>query len=274
MLWPRAAIVAEVAWGNPAKNWPAFSKRLTAAMARWRELGLAYDPVPLAPEASFSRSGNRLAVSLRQPAAIGTLRYALDGAGLTLASPAYTQPLELKEGTRLEAQAFIGTAPLGSPRQWRVGPALLRTRSASEMELCSNAIPLRLEDDGPTDGVRKVHWADIMHPCWIWRGAPLDGVHRLVAEVGRLPFNFSVGDDIKKIRFDPPATAAGELHVRRDSCAGPIVASIPLEAATATSGVADVAGPIAEQTGTHDLCMTFAQNGPDPFWVLDRLTLQ
>jgi hexosaminidase len=274
MLWPRAAIVAEVAWGSPAKDWPAFSKRLAAAMARWRELGLAYDAVPLAPEASFRRSGNRLAVSLRQPAATGTLRYALDGARLTPTSPAYTQPLELKEGTRLEAQAFIGTAPLGSPRQWRVGPALLRTRSASEMELCSNAIPLRLEDDGPTDGVRKVHWADIMHPCWIWRGAPLEGVHRLVAEIGRLPFNFSVGDDIKNIRFDPPATAAGELHVRRDSCAGPIVASIPLEAATATSGVADVAGPIAEQTGTHDLCMTFAQNGPDPFWVLDRLTLQ
>jgi len=119
-----------------------------------------------------------------------------------------------------------------------------------------------------------VHWADIMHPCWIWRGAPLDGVHRLTAEVGRLPFNFSIGEDIKKITFDPPATTAGELHVRRDGCDGPIIATVALEPATKTSGVAQVEGSIDPQWGTHDLCMTFAQGGPDPFWVLDRLTLQ
>jgi hexosaminidase len=35
-----------------------------------------------------------------------------------------------------------------------------------------------------------------------------------------------------------------------------------------------VGGPIAAQGGAHDLCMTFTQRGPDPFWVLDRLTLQ
>jgi hexosaminidase len=274
MLWPRAAIVAELAWSNPAKDWPAFAKRLAGAMARWRKLGLGYDAVPLELEAAFASSAHAVAVSLRQPAAIGTLRYALNGAPLSSASPAYTQPLVLGQGTRLAAQAFLGGAALGTPKEWRITPALLRTRSASEMELCSNAIPLRLEDDGPTDGVRKVHWADIMRPCWIWRGVQLDGMYRLVAQVGRLPFNFSIGDDIKKIKFDPPATAVGELHVRRDSCNGPIIASIRLDAATTTSGVAEVTGPLTAQSGAHDLCMTFAQKGPDPFWVLDRLTLQ
>jgi len=38
--------------------------------------------------------------------------------------------------------------------------------------------------------------------------------------------------------------------------------------------VAEVTGSIAAQSGSHDLCMIFTQNGPDPFWVLDRLTLQ
>jgi hexosaminidase len=38
--------------------------------------------------------------------------------------------------------------------------------------------------------------------------------------------------------------------------------------------VADVAGAISVQSDDHDLCMTFTQRGPDPFWVLDRLTLQ
>jgi hexosaminidase len=274
MIWPRAAIIAELAWSDPAKDWPAFSKRLAAATNRWRMLGLDYNAVPLEAEASFSRSGNGVAVSLRQPADSGTLRYALDGAPLTAASPAYTGPLVLASGTRIAAQAFLGSAPLAKAKEWQIAPELLRTRSASEMELCSNAIPLRLEDDGPTAGVRKVHWADIMHPCWIWRGAPLDGARRVVAQVGRLPFNFSIGEDIKKISFDRPATAAGELHVRRDGCDGPIIATVPLESATKTAGVAEVTAELAASPGAHDLCMTFAQQGPDPFWVLDRLTLQ
>jgi hexosaminidase len=142
------------------------------------------------------------------------------------------------------------------------------------MELCTNAIQLRLEDDGPTAGKRLVHWVDIMHPCWIWRGAPLDGARRIVARVGRLPFNFAIGDDVNKITFRPPSTAAGELEIRRDSCDGPLVATVPLEPATHTSGDAEVSGAIGAETGAHDLCMTFTQRGPDPFWVLDRLTLQ
>jgi hexosaminidase len=152
--------------------------------------------------------------------------------------------------------------------------ALPRTRSASEMELCGNAIALRLEDDGPTNGKRIVHWADIMHPCWIWRGAPLSGMTRVVARVGQLPFNFSIGEDIKKVTFRPPATPAGELEVRRDGCDGPPVATVPLGPATSTSGVAEVSGPIRAQEGAHDLCMTFTQKGVDPYWVLDRLTLE
>ena len=204
MLWPRAAIVAEIGWSNAQKDWPAFSQRLNSEMARWRKLGLRYDTVPLEPAAPLAPS----------------------------------------------------------------------SRTASQMELCGNAIPLRLEDDGPTHGKRLIHWVDIMHPCWIWRAAPLDGVRRLTAQVGRLPFNFSIGEDIRKITFDPPATAAGELHVRRDGCDGPIIATVPLASATRTSGAAEVAGTISPQSGTHDLCMTFAQSGPDPFWVLDRLTLQ
>jgi hexosaminidase len=204
MIWPRAAIVAEIGWSNPAKDWPAFSRRLDEELARWRKLGLRYDKVPLQPPT----------------------------------------------------------------------PLLPRTRTASQMELCSNAIPLRLEDDGPTNGKRLVHWVDIMHPCWIWRAAQLDGVHRLVAQVGRLPFNFAVGDDIKTIKFRPPATPAGELEVRRDGCDGALIAAIPLAPATATTGVAEVGRALSAQSGAHDLCMTFTQTGPDPFWVLDRLTLQ
>src|SRR5690242_493428 len=148
---------------------------------------------------------------------------------------------------RLAAQAFAGNQRLGSTRRWLISDALPRTRTTSEMELCGNAIPLRLEDDGPTNGKRLVHWVDVMHPCWVWRRAPLSGVRRVEAQVGRMPFNFSIGEDIKKISYRQPSTPAGELEVRRDSCDGPLVATVPLRAATATSGVATVSGSIAPQ---------------------------
>lgn len=274
MIWPRAAIVAEIAWSNPRKDWPAFSRRLLVAMARWRKLRLGYDPVPLEPEALFGRNGQTIAAGLRQQADVGTLRYSTNDRPPSPRSPAFEGRLTLQPGSILSAQAFARQTPLGTPKRWPIGPALLRTRSASEMELCSNSIALRIEDDGPTDGVRRVHWVDIMNPCWIWRGAPLEGITRVRAEVGRLPFNFAIGDDIRKIRFEAPVTPAGELHVHGDSCDGPIIAAVPLQTAATTSGVAEVTGQIAGMSGTHDLCIKFAQSGPDPFWVLDRLTLQ
>jgi hexosaminidase len=274
MLWPRAAIVAEIAWSNANKDWPDFSTRLVADMDRWQRMGLSFDVTPLKAESSFTLSNDAITAALRQPAAIGTLRYSFDGTAVSPRSPAYIRPLTVKPGTILAAQAFEGTQPLGAPRRWVISDAMPRTRSASEMELCGNAIPLRLEDDGTTNGKRVVHWTDIMHPCWIWRGAPLSGASHIVAEVGRMPFNFSIGDDIKKITFKPPATSAGELEVRRDGCEGTLIATIPLQPATLTAGVAELRGPLAAESGAHDLCMTFTQRGPDPFWVLDRLTLR
>jgi hexosaminidase len=273
MLWPRAAIVAELAWSNPKKDWPSFSTRLTADIRRSEQMGLEYDLTPLEPEAVFTGS-DEITATLRQPAAIGKLRYTTDGRAPSTQSATYSGPLKLKPGSTLSVRAFEGTQPLGMTKVWPISAALLRTRTASEMELCGNAIPLRIVDDGPTAGKRLVHWVDVMRPCWIWHGAPLSGARRIVAQVGQLPFNFSIGEDVKKITFPPPATPAGELQVRRDGCDGALVATIPLAPATKTTGVADVSGAIEPQDGAHDLCMTFTRKGIDPYWVLDRLMLQ
>src|SRR3546814_18740574 len=89
------------------------------------------------------------------------------------------------------------------------------------MELCSNAIPLRLEDDGPTEGVRRIHWVDIMKPCWIWKDAPLAGATRITAEVGQMPFNFAIGDDEKPITNETPATDRKSLGSGK-SKSGPV----------------------------------------------------
>ncbi|HVI98143.1 MAG TPA: family 20 glycosylhydrolase [Sphingomonas sp.] len=274
MLWPRAAILADMAWSRAPRDWDGLSDRLVAAFGRWRKLGFAYDATPLVPLAAFAGRDDRIDVTLSQPAGIGTVRVTTDGSAPTPASPAYTAPLTLASGTILRAQSFLGETALGDAVRWTVTPALLRTRVAEQMQLCSNNIPLRLEDDGLTDGVRRVHWVDIMKPCWIWKGAPLDGATTIRAEVGQMPFNFAIGDDVEHISHEAPATPAGELKVRLDRCDGPVIATVPLASATANSGVTTVSGALASQHGTHDLCLTFAQQGIDPYWVLDRATLE
>jgi hexosaminidase len=274
MMWPRAAVLAELGWTPPAKrDWTGFSARLPAEFARYRALGYSYDQTPLEPLASFNEAGGKVAVTLAQQAGVGSLRYTVDGSAPTAASRIYDGKLALDSGIRLRAQAFAGSVALGSGKDWSIGPALLRTRGTADMELCSASVALRLEDDGLTGSVRKVLWGDILHPCWIWKGARLDGIASLSAQVGQVPFNFSVGADYDKIKFERPRTPTGELQVH-DGCSGPLIASIPLGDAVRNSGVSAIVGSIAPMTGRHDLCMTFTQTRPDPLWMLDRLTLE
>ena len=150
------------------------------------------------------------------------------------------------------------------------GPA----RSSRELQLCSENIALALEDDAPLRGARAQFLVDIMNPCWIFRGAHLDGVRAIEARVGQVPFNFQVGDDARKIRFPRPRTPDGELEVRADTCQGELLARIALEPAARSEALTTLpAHPIAPHSGTRDLCLRFAQPGLDPLWVLDSVRL-
>lgn len=145
-------------------------------------------------------------------------------------------------------------------------------RASQELKLCSQNIALNLEDDAPIRGPRARFLVDILRPCWIWPAVDLGGVTGIEASVGQLPFNFQIGDDVKKIHYRAPVTPAGELEVR-DGCDGPLLASLPLAPALASQGVTRLKAPLAA-TGSHDLCFTFTQRSLDPFWVLDRVKLE
>jgi len=271
MLWPRAAIVAELGWSPAsARNWPDFDRRLLPELNRWERLGWGYDHAPLEPQARIEGE----AVALRQPAGIGDLHYTTDGSEPTPASPVYAQPLPVGQAGHVAARAFLDGMAIGPVRRWSFDAGSLFTRAATDMRLCANKLPLRIEDDGSTDGVRRIHWVDIMRACWIWPAAKLDGARTVSAEVGSVPFNFSLGADMAGITFRKPETGAGELEIRQDSCDGPRIAAVPLAPATGSSGVTTLSAPLAVPVaGTHDLCMTFTQKSPDPLWLLDRLTL-
>ncbi len=92
-----------------------------------------------------------------------------------------------------------------------------------------------------------------------------------------MPFNYQIGPDLAKVVFDKPETKAGELLVRIDAANGPIVARVPLGKAADNSGISELAftlpPTLVGQSGPHDLYFSFAQPGPDPLWMLDRLTL-
>jgi hexosaminidase len=274
MIWPRAAILAELGWTRPGpRDWNSFAPRLAAELGRYRALHLGYDVTPLVPQADLSGTPAAPRAALRQQAGIGTIRYTTNGSAPTPSSPAYQAPIAMTG--LLTAQAFLGGTPIGPAQSWHVDAAALRTRDGAQFELCASParIPLRLEDDGPVGGKRVVHWVDIMQPCWLWRGARMDGATRIEATVGSIPFNFSIGAAINKITFRKPETPEGELEIRLDDCDGPVVARLPLAPAKGNAGVTTLTGTLAAQTGAHSLCATFTQNGPDPLQVLDKLTL-
>jgi hexosaminidase len=274
MIWPRAAILAELGWTKPGpRDWNAFAPRLAAELGRYRALHLGYDVTPLVPQADLSGTPAAPQAALRQQAGIGTIRYTTDGSAPTASSPVYQAPIAMTG--ILSAQAFLGGAPVGPAQSWRVDAAALRTRDGAQFELCANPpkIPLRLEDDGPVSGKRAILWVDLMHACWLWRDAPMDGATRIEARVGSVPYNFSIGAAINKVVFRKPETPDGELEIRLDDCDGPVVAKLPLAPARGNSGVTTIGGTLAPSAGAHNLCATFTQNGPDPRWVLDKLTL-
>jgi hexosaminidase len=147
-------------------------------------------------------------------------------------------------------------------------------RTSYELEACSKKILLSLEDDAPVQGERAVFLVDIMNPCWIYRAADLSDVGAIAASVGQVPFNFQIGDDIKKIPLRKPQTPAGELEVRIDGCEGEKIATLPLAPAVKNYAVTELPpAVIAKHAGPHDLCFMFTQAAVDPLWVLDAVQL-
>jgi hexosaminidase len=145
---------------------------------------------------------------------------------------------------------------------------------SQELRLCTENIALSLEDDAPLAGPRAAFLVDIQNPCWILAGQALDRVRAIAARVGQVPFNFQIGEDVKKIGFADPQTPAGELEVHLDSCAGEILARLPLAPATASQAVSALApARMSPRPGRHDLCLRFAQRGVDPLWVIDSIQL-
>jgi len=274
MTFPRAAAVAETGWTPEAqRSWTDFADRLPAELDRYRALGLGFDLAALQPYGLASPEADGARVTLAGGETLGEIRYSLDGKTPTAASPVYAGPILAKVPSTISAAIFRDGRPLAPAVSLRLDPRTIRTRVSQELKLCSGAIPIALEDDAPARGQRAILMVDLMNPCWTWPAAPLEGIGAIEVAVGQLPFNFQIGDDFKKIVTQPPVTPEGELVVRRDSCAGPVLATLPLAPATASQGITVLKSPLLAVEGRHDLCLSFTRKGPDPIWAVDRITL-
>lgn len=185
---------------------------------------------------------------------------------------------------RIDWQSFAARLPTQLARYQSLGIGFARApepvaerpghRTSHELASCSQNILLSLEDDAPLQGDRAVFLVDIMNPCWIYRAADLSKIGAIAASVGQVPFNFQIGDDVKKIPLRKPQTPAGELEVRADGCEGEKIATLPLAPAVKNYAVTQLASTaIGKRTGPHDLCFTFTQSTVDPLWVLDAVQL-
>lgn len=275
MAFPRALAVAELGWSPAgASDYRGFARRLVPQLDRLSLLGLDYALSAVWPsaQADFDPAANRVRVAFSNP--LGSpIRYTLDGRRPTAASPLYRAPLQLPVPTRLRALGFEDGRALSGELDRTFDAASLRRRDDNQLKLCSQNIPLALEDDAPADRERAVFRLDIMNPCWVYEDAPLDGVAAIELDVGQLPFNFQIGRDIERIHFRPPATPEGEFEVRAGGCEGTRIAVLPLAPAAANPTVTRLHAAIAPRVGRTDLCITYTARGPNPLWAVDSVQL-
>lgn len=277
MTFPRLAALAEVAWSpQESRDWPGFLARLPDQLDRYRALGIHYaeSAFEVRIAAHPGAGGEALQIRLSTQASLGTIRYTLDGTDPTPQSSVYESPIGARPPVEVRAAGFMGSRQLSATRARLFDARTLRTRTDEELTLCQQKLPLRLEDDAPFEGERAVFLVDILDPCWLFERAPLDGVASLEVTVGQLPYNFQLWKDASGIVTREPATEAGELLVRLDSCTGELLASMSLAPAVTQPALTTLTAPLVRPSGTRDLCFMFTGKSHDPLWVIDSVALR
>jgi len=254
--FPRLAALAELAWTpRSERDWPSFVARLPAMLDRYRRLGLTTSDAAFAVEVKATPSAQGAQVSLSNQVSFGAIHYTLDGGAPTLNSPLYAAPFEVALPMTIKAAAFDGTRALAAPVTAALDARSLLRRTSYDMPQCTDDLPLALQAG---DSVVMVN---VMNPCWIYKGLNLAGIGSIDVAVARLPFDYQIGQDIRKIPLYPDAAPQGQLEIRLDSCQGETLAVLPL-----TGPVLHAA--LAPQQGVHDLCLLFARRSVDPVWAI------
>lgn len=275
-LFPRIAALSELGWSAASEHdWNGFLQRLTAELARYRALGIGYADTAFAPaiDVTAAREG-MLRVALSNQAKFGEIRYTTDGSAPTSTSTQYVGPLEFSAQGKstLRAATFEPSGfDLAAARTYVLDGSTLLSRDGNELAPCSNQDEMRVGGSPPTQGPRPVYAADIGDMCWLWRHAPLQDIEQVTLTVERVAWRF--GDEAQRAVVRPKAGAAGEFEIHADSCAGPLVARLPLAAAVRERGQTELNARVSASTEKDalDLCIVATGDPRDGQWVLARV---
>jgi len=279
-LFPRLAALAEVGWTPVArKDYADFLQRLPAQVQRYEQLGIGYAKTPFqviigAPQLEEGTTSAR--VELQNPLGYA-VHYSVDGSEPSVHSPRYQQPLSVSLPTTLRAAAFFDGKPLAAPNSRLIDSTALLTRHEDELDTCPDAgrLLLRLEDDGPREGSRALFNVTIFNPCWRWVDAPLRDVARVQVRAGQIPYYFQLAHDEKNRKFEPAATAHGELLLRTGDCKGEPVARVALPAQPDADGFVTLQAALPPSArNAQALCLNFSGDTRPTMWVLDQVRLQ
>ncbi|TNE62337.1 MAG: beta-hexosaminidase [Alphaproteobacteria bacterium] len=276
MAFPRGFALAETVWSPPsAKNFDDFVQRLMPHLARMRALGLRPADSAFVPKITLGEAADgQIVVSLSKQVAAGAFRYTLDGARPTSDSALYDAPFAAPVGSTLKVATFNGDQMLAAVRTKALDQNSLRFRAEDELSLCSSTLAIKLVDDAPTDGPREGYLVDIVEPCWIYDAPLMKGVTAIDIAVANLPYNFQIGDLIKKVKLGTPETRDGEIVVYKDTCdTGEELARLPLAPATQSFGITKLHASLKPASDARALCFRVAASHYEPLWAIHEVQL-
>lgn len=281
-VFPRLAALAEVNWTpRDRRDWQGFLARLPAQFARYRALDIDYAESAFLPRAAVTADAARpdtVEVALSNQTGFGVLRYTQDGSEPSASSPAYDAALRVPVGTPLRVATFAGDAALTRSVAIATDAAALQRRTSGELKPCrDNGLVLRLEDDAPIDGERPFYSVDIFDACWIWPQAGLAANTAVEIDVGSVPYNFQLWRDAKNVVRRKPATASGELEIRRGRCTGKPWLRLPLKPAVGNAERTTLRAKLPSRgkdaVAAEDLCFVFTRPDTRTLWVIDQVRL-
>ncbi len=278
-LFPRLAAVAETGWSpRERRDFADFLARLPTQLQRWQAMGIAYAQTPFEVEADVTddRKAGTATLALRTPLNY-EIRYSVDGSPVTSQSPRYTVPLTQPLPASVQAATFFdGKALAKAASRFDITATSLLTRNDEHLDLCpaEGKLLLRLEDDGPADGLRAVFNVNIFNPCWFWQNANMDGIGKVRVRAGNIPYYFQLAHDEPQRRFEKARSAHGEMDILSGQCDGKPLATLPLPARPGADGFITLEAALPRSLkGTQNLCVRFTGDTRPTMWVLDELTL-
>ena len=280
-VFPRIDALAEATWTPVARRrWSDFLTRMPAQIKRYEAADIAWADSAFAPTVSFDQAqalaSGKAQITLGNQAKFGTVHYTLDGGAPTATSPAFSALITAPLPVTLRMATFAADGqPLSAPRRQRIDVASLLSRGGGDLVNCpGSSFRLRVQPLPDVTSMQPVYTLPLFNSCQLYENAPLDGVARIHFELARVPRNYALAHEAKLVVSYPHTTPYGELLIKRDTCDGPLLGTLPLPDPASSPRRFTLDAPLAAASGKHTLCLIFTAPIDGPIYAFHRVFLQ